>query len=165
MAQEDGDIYSFVPGSGDGARPLAATPAAEFSPLPSPDGTLVAFTSEETGTRELYVQRFPMGERLAVSKGGASPGRWSRDGRSVYFWDQRDKLIVAAVQSRPTLAVTGSREIAADIAPSAAGRADFLFDVASDGRILVAEDVRGSFDVVLVRNWMAGVKAGGAVSR
>jgi dipeptidyl aminopeptidase/acylaminoacyl peptidase len=150
-----GNIYYTKTGGADSAHVFVATPAAESAPTPSPDGTLVAYVSDETGTNELYVQRFPLGgERLAVSHGEASPPRWSRDGRSLYFWNQRGKLEVASIASRPALVVTGVREIDTEIIPGGMGpgRSNYTFDVAPDGRILVAEAVRGAFDLVLVRD-------------
>ena len=110
--------------------------------------------SDETRTNELYVQRFPgPGERLLVSKGGASAGHWSRDGRSLYYWDSRGKLIVASITSKPALAVTGTREVNAEVVPSGYSLSSAAtFDIAADGRILALEDMPGAFELVLVRN-------------
>ena len=137
------------------------TSGEETNPVPSPDGTLVAYVSDETGTKELYLQPFPGGGgRLAVTRGGGSGGRWSRDGRELYFWDQRGKLMAASIQSRPTLAVTGVREVGGDfVLANAGGQSDGLYDVGPDGRIIAAEQVSGSFQLILVRNWMAGLGA------
>ena len=103
---------------------------------------------------EFYVQPFPLGgERLAVSKTGASPARWSHDGRSLFYFDGRGTLMVASITSRPTLAMIGTRELPTDVSPGGLGpgRSNYMFDVAADGRIILAEDVPGAFDVVLVR--------------
>ena len=55
----------------DGAgtwEPLIQTPAEEWSPVLSPDGRWLAYTSNETGQFEVYVQRFPeMEDRRPVS--------------------------------------------------------------------------------------------------
>jgi serine/threonine-protein kinase len=149
-----GNIYYTTVGSTDTAHPVATTPATETAPNPSPDGSMVAYVSDETGTNELYVQRFPTGgERLLVSKGGASPGRWSHDGRSLYYWDQHGKLVIASITSRPALGVAGVRVIETDVVPEQVG-SNYDFDVAPDGRLIVTEDVHGLFDLVLVRNGM-----------
>ena len=143
-----------------GGHPVATTLADETAPTPSPDGRLVAYNSDETGTMEVYVQPFPSGrDRLQVSHGGGGPPRWSRDGR-LYYWDQRNRLIAVTIQSRPALAATSVHEIGGDVVPAfAAGGATSSFDVAPDGRILVAEPVTGSYTLVLVRNWMAALPA------
>ena len=155
------NIYSMTAGIDSVLHPLAVTSGEETNPVPSPDGTLVAYVSDETGTKELYLQPFPGGGgRLVVTRGGGSGGRWSRDGRELYFWDQRGKLMAASIQSRPTLAVTGVREVGGDfVLANAGGQSDGLYDVGPDGRIIAAEQVSGSFQLILVRNWMAGLGA------
>ena len=152
------NLYYTAVGGADTAHPFATTPAAETAPRPSPDGTLLAYLSDETGIDELYVQRFPLGgERLAVSKTGASPARWSHDGRSLFYFDGRGTLMAASITSRPTLAIGRAREIPTDVSPGGLGpgRSNYMFDVAADGRIILAEDVPGAFDLVLVRNGLA----------
>ncbi len=152
------NLYSAT--EGGAGQPFVVNSATKSVAEPSPDGALIAYLSDETGIDELYVQRFPGGgERLLVSKGGGSPARWSRDGRALWFFDQRGMLMVASIASRPTLAVTAMREIRTDVTPVGArgGRANYTFDVAPDGRIIVTEDVERAFDLVLVRNGMIDV--------
>ena len=142
------------------ARPFAVSASQKTGPAPSPDGGLVAYLSDESGTNELYIEPFPGGgQRLKVSNGGASVGRWSHDGRSLYYWDAVGKLIVASIASKPALAVTGTREINAAVTPSASTLGSAAsFDVTADGRIIVVEDVPGAFDLVLVRNGLAAAE-------
>ncbi len=152
-------FYMVTGGTDTTAYPVAATTADETAPAPSPDGKLIAYNSDETGTVEVYVKPFPSGQgQLQISHGGGGAPRWSRDGR-LYYWDQRNRLIAVTIQSHPTLAATNVNDIGGDVAPSsAAGGATTSFDVAPDGRILVAEAVTGSFKVVLVRNWLAALR-------
>ena len=75
--------------------------------------------------------------------------------RRIWTFAHRERSIT----SRPTLAVKGFREITADVTPVGAsgGTSNSTFDVAADGRIIVTERVRGSFDLVLVRNGTVGL--------
>jgi Tol biopolymer transport system component len=56
----------------------------------SPDGTLLAFVSDESGRPDVYVSRGS--ERVRASLAGGSRPRWSRDGRAVFFL--RDEVIM-----------------------------------------------------------------------
>jgi Tol biopolymer transport system component len=122
-------------------------------------GSLIAYLSSETsGPSELYVQPFSSGmTRLQVSNGGASAGRWSHDGRTLYYWDRRGELMAASIQVNPTLAVISTREIGGHNELPGCRPNSSLFDVTPDGRVLVAEDIPGSLQMILVRNWTAGL--------
>jgi hypothetical protein len=52
----------------------------------SPDGKWVAYETDESGRRSIYLQPFPgsTGKRL-VSTGGGSQPRWRRDGRELFY--------------------------------------------------------------------------------
>jgi len=46
----------------------------------------IAYTSDETGRRQVYVQRYPAGtNRIEVSNGGGSQPRWSPDGKELFY--------------------------------------------------------------------------------
>ena len=52
----------------------------------SPDGTLAAYTSIESGQYEIYIRSFPnLGERTVVSQGGGDNPVWSPDGNTLYY--------------------------------------------------------------------------------
>ena len=77
----------------------------------SPNGTLAAYSSDETGTREIYVRSFPdPGERTLVSEGGGEYPFWSPDGNTVYYWTlpvalgggSGDVFMAARIQREPT---------------------------------------------------------------
>jgi Tol biopolymer transport system component/predicted Ser/Thr protein kinase len=94
------DLWTVSP---DGkASPLRVTPFNEgfgqFSP-----GTggqrWVAYSSDESGQNEIYVQSYPGGaNRIAVSTGGGSLPTWSSDGKEL-FYVSGDSLV--AVATRP----------------------------------------------------------------
>ena len=52
----------------------------------SPDGTLAAYASNESGQNEIYIRSFPdAGERTVVSQGGGLVPFWSPDGNTLYY--------------------------------------------------------------------------------
>jgi Tol biopolymer transport system component len=73
--------------------------AARFSP----DGRFVAYTSTESGQREVYVQTFPdpNGGKWTVSKGGGESPRWRKDGKELFFLSHRQTGRV--FEPRPSL--------------------------------------------------------------
>src|SRR5688572_6578235 len=77
--------------------PVAVTSFSERWPQFSPDGRFVAYTSDESGTRELYVTRFGGSGRWQVSSAGGSYPRWSHDGRELYFFSPNGKINAVSV--------------------------------------------------------------------
>jgi hypothetical protein len=67
-------------------RPYRATSFSEGQAQFSPDGKWVAYTSDESGQDEVYIQSFPDAHaKVRVSPhGGVSP-RWAPAGNELYF--------------------------------------------------------------------------------
>jgi dipeptidyl aminopeptidase/acylaminoacyl peptidase len=107
----DNDIW-IQPADGGAARPFLATPARETGARISPDGRWAAYTSDETGRNEVYVQSYPVpGRRTLVSPRGGVHPVWRRDGRELYFWEDDQLMAVAIDQRGPGGAlVVGARE-------------------------------------------------------
>ena len=73
----------------DGIRtPIAigsGTRQASFAKI-SPDGAWVAYSSDETGRSEIFLQRFPSPSgRWPVSNNGGTRPHWRGDGRELYY--------------------------------------------------------------------------------
>jgi hypothetical protein len=82
------------PADGSPARPYAATSADETAARFSPDGRWVAYTSDESGRSEVYLDAYPRpGRRRIISSGGGVHPVWRGDGRELYYW--RDGALVA----------------------------------------------------------------------
>ena len=81
-----GDIWT-VPVGGGVAQLLVSDPATESRPLWSPDGATLAFTSNRTGSTNLYLLTLATGEvrRLTWADTAETLDAWSRDGRWLYF--------------------------------------------------------------------------------
>jgi serine/threonine-protein kinase len=85
------------PADGGPARPYVATPANEIAPRASPDGRWVAYTSDETGRQEVYVQSYPTpGQKTLVSTQGGLHPVWRGDGAELYYW-QGDQLVAVTL--------------------------------------------------------------------
>jgi serine/threonine-protein kinase len=56
-----------------------------FFPEFSPDGRWLAYTSDESGRREVYVRAFPRGGKWTISSEGGTEPLWARDGRRLFY--------------------------------------------------------------------------------
>ncbi|HEY8132513.1 MAG TPA: hypothetical protein VII12_11545, partial [Thermoanaerobaculia bacterium] len=102
------DLWILPLAPGGKPYPYLVTPAIENDGTFSPDGKWIAYSSDVTGTFQIYVRPFPgPGSPRSVStKGGRNP-RFSVDGRKLYYADNA-KLMVATLNpdgstSEPTL--------------------------------------------------------------
>jgi len=81
--------------------PFAVTSFSEQSARFSADGRWVAYTANESGKNQIYVQPFPAtGAKWQVSIDGGDSPRWRPDGREIYFVDPREAIAAAAVNAR-----------------------------------------------------------------
>ena len=68
--------------------PLLESEFAEGSPHISPDGRVLAYSSDESGRDEVYLTRFPSGEgKWQVSVDGGNTPAWSSAGDELFFLD------------------------------------------------------------------------------
>jgi eukaryotic-like serine/threonine-protein kinase len=136
-------LYSVTPSSG---QELWLLPLADRKPFRilhasgagaqasfSPDGRLLAYTSDESGRLEVYVQTFPLSDRKwTVSTSGGLEPRWRADGHEIYYMSEDRKLMAASVGPGPsfdapkplfqTRAVTASTGFRMHYIPSRDGR-------------------------------------------
>ncbi|MBK5294619.1 MAG: PD40 domain-containing protein, partial [Acidobacteriia bacterium] len=97
-----GDIWT-VPLEGGSGQPRAGKPEAflkttflEEYPAFSPDGKWLAYSSNETGGREIFVRAFPdSGGKWMISNNGGTTAVWSRSGRDLYYRTLDSRLMVA----------------------------------------------------------------------
>ena len=81
-----GDIYT-VPSAGGAALRLTTSGSYESSPVWSPDGKQIAFSSDHHGSADVFVMPATGGQvkRLTSFSGSETPEAFSADGRFVYF--------------------------------------------------------------------------------
>jgi serine/threonine-protein kinase len=101
-----GNIYARRMSGDTARRPLAVSPATEMNFGLSSTGQWLAYMSEESGVREIYVGSFPdMKTKRIVSRGGGSEPRWARSGRELFF-ETAGQLMVVSVGAGPELQVS-----------------------------------------------------------
>jgi Tol biopolymer transport system component len=87
--------------------PLLQTPFNEQDAHFSPDGRWVAYSSDESGRFEIYVQPYQgQGAKWLISSGGGVSPRWSLSGRELFYLAPGGRLMSCAVDltnSRDTL--------------------------------------------------------------
>jgi Tol biopolymer transport system component/predicted Ser/Thr protein kinase len=78
--------------------PLLNTPFNERDARFSADGKWLAYSSDETGRPEIYVQSFPPGKgKLQISTGGGSKPVWDGKDRHIYYLDDEGMLFAVPV--------------------------------------------------------------------
>lgn len=95
-AGEDVRVLPLQPGG----KPIAVTtsPANESGGRFSKDGRAIAYTSDESGRAEVYVQPFPAtGTRRQVSVDGGSQPVWRADSKELFFLAPDGTIFAAAV--------------------------------------------------------------------
>jgi Tol biopolymer transport system component len=113
--------------------PYLVTQFNEQSARLSPDGRWIAYTSDESGRDEVYVQSFPVtGSKVQVSNGGAAAPIWRRDGKRIFFIAPDNSLMAADVTPGAALRVAPPAKLFRFPRPVT------TYDVAPDGKRLLA---------------------------
>lgn len=149
--------------SGGDAKILLETSFRHRHPALSPHGRWLAYSSGESGRREVYVRSFPdlLGNWQISTDGGAEP-LWSGDGREL-FYRNGDKMMVVAISTEPEF----TAGLPAQLFEGRYGIDPFGFDahnydVSPDGQtFLMVEPIEGGsthtrMNVVL--NWFEELK-------
>jgi Tol biopolymer transport system component/predicted Ser/Thr protein kinase len=161
------DIWLLPMGGVSQRKPFAFL-RSEFNELfgqLSPDSHWMAYTSDETGQREVYVRPFPAGEgQWKISIAGGEQPRWRGDGRELFFLAAEGKMMSVSVK-----AAAGTKPSFEPATPQplfethlAHGPADnvFEYDVTADGKRFLL-DTTGSASAPMLNvvvNWDAGLK-------
>ncbi|MGD1096563.1 MAG: hypothetical protein ABSB35_31790, partial [Bryobacteraceae bacterium] len=106
--QESESVLWSVPVEGGGVGLRAAKPEVLLQtsfdlrhPMFSPDGRWLAYTSNESGTYQVYVRAFPdKGGKWQISNSGGSFPVWSDNGRELFFRNLDSRVMVAAYAAK-----------------------------------------------------------------
>ena len=133
--------------------PIAETEGNEWDPRFSPDGTWIAYMSDESGQNEVYVRRLTSGRKWQISRNGGARPRWANKGKEIYFMNLDDVLMMAR------LAFEGEKVHVSSIQPlfqsyptTFAGN----YDITSDGKRFLINSTFDSelpFPYTLLYHW------------
>lgn len=148
---------------------ILQSPANETSPVFSPDGSRIAFVSNDSGRPEAYVQAFAAGEsprltgeplRISTEE-GAQLIRWRRDGREICYLGTDGVVYSVPIAGGPQFRAGAPAALfRVPVASRAVLSTAFGFDVSADGSRFLLPTVRGPLSsyLVVVQGWESLIK-------
>ncbi|HXV64811.1 MAG TPA: protein kinase, partial [Vicinamibacteria bacterium] len=163
------DVWVTTFGESPTTQPFLDSAGGEYGSAFSPDGRWLAYASTESGRDEVYIRRYPSGERFAVSTDGGSGPVWSPDGREIYFrgagklfavsvtaTSGGDGLVLGAAVPLFDLRAPGPTGVIEEYESSSIS--GISYDILPDGkRFLMVKRAaeQGTREIVLVQNWFS----------
>jgi Tol biopolymer transport system component/DNA-binding winged helix-turn-helix (wHTH) protein len=152
-------VWTDMKGGGKGGpqwHSMDAPGKEGMLPSFSPDGRWLAFSSNPTGSPEIYVMDFPGGsQRLRVSTSGGFKPRWRRDGKELFYISADGNMMaakIAVVNGR----LTAESQRLFDANLKLHINYDANYAVSSDGQRFLGiarESPSGDVDIQMVMNW------------
>ncbi len=127
----------------------------------------MAYTSDETGRREVYVQRFPeLGHKTPISSGGGMQAVWSPAGDELFYFVPPGETpsisgrtvssgLVSVPVSTGSSLNPGNPQLLFPTQDYSVGGRVRNYDVAHDAQrfLMVTPDPGAPWDVIYVQNW------------
>lgn len=158
------DIYLLNIPNGQ-VTPFLHSRFLEAFPTFSPDGKWIAYVTNESGRKEVYVQPFPeSGVRWQISNEGGSLPIWAPDGRQMYYRSigSGNEVWVVDIQTDSGFSASKPRFLM-EMEGYTTGANVGCWDISPDGRRFLAVKIDQSklqpiTDMILVQNWFEQVK-------
>ncbi len=144
------------------AEPFLTTSANERSPIFSPNGRWIAYTSDESGRDEIYVRPYPgPGGKWPISRSGGREPVWSADGTEL-FYRQGTSIMSVRVQTDGEIVAGEPRVmVSGDYGVEYTSSGSQTYDVAPDGqRFIMTQSVEHAAprQIRVVLNWFEELK-------
>ena len=137
------------------------TEFTEWGPVFSHDSRHIAYTSDESGQYEIYVEPFPKtGERWRVSDDSGEEPVWSKDNNELYYRN------VLSGKRWMAVSYTGTEKLSFK-SPQTMFEGYYInvafrsYDVSSDGHFLLlkrAQETENNTQLSIVTNWFEEIK-------
>ncbi len=126
----------------------------------SPDGKWVAYSSDESGPREVYVQPFtgPRAKHQVSTSGGTNP-IWQRDGKELFYFTADRKLMAVEVKAGSTFESSLPKSLFGMNTRGGGSRTTYA--VSRDGQRFLTSDmmeISGPSPITVVLNWTTDLK-------
>jgi serine/threonine-protein kinase len=159
-----GSDLTIVPlEAGGQPRPLLHARGNQGEAEISPDGRWIAYQSDESGTRHVYVHPFPNVEQgqWQVSTDGGSRPLWARNGRELFYVSPDNRMMSVPVEAGTSF-THGKVQALFDVSDNLSRGATVMnFDISPDGKrflMLKNETPAGAATFVVVGNWFEELK-------
>jgi Tol biopolymer transport system component len=141
---------------------LEGNPYIDFPAL-SPDSRYLAYTSNESGIDEIYVESFPMKKgKISVSVNGGTHPTWNSGGDEL-FYVAGDALMAIKMDTRSDFKMLSEPDMlfsGKDVGTKLYSAHSSMYDVAPDGQhfVVVQPMKENKLNVVVVQNWFKEFK-------
>ena len=158
------DLYTIAADGSAKRKPFLATPFTEAHSTFSPDGTALSYTSNESGSDEVYVRTFPDGQtKWQVSTQGGDESVWRGDGKEIFYLAPDQRIVAVAVDRTAGGFRFGSPAPLFSVhVPSFGSAFDRTgFQVSRDGQRFLVNQVTGESQrspITVVLNWRSELK-------
>ncbi len=159
---ESRDLYAVRVGVDSVPVPLVATEFDEFVPAVSPDGRWLAYVSNLSGQREVYVRPFPNTNdgKWQISTDGGQEPVWAHSGRELFYRGGQSLMSVEVLPGATF--VTGERRVLFSTQGFRANRNHQQYDVTPDDQRFVMIRNLGAeeaVELIVVENLFEELKA------
>jgi serine/threonine-protein kinase len=168
--QTQDDVWILPVADGSKVQPVSQSRFGEGSAKFSPDGRWIAYSSNESGRPEIYVQPFPrLGPKIQISNAGGTDPVWRRNGGELYYRSRNEMMAVSVDTTGSELYASAPKQLwevpyssGSGASCGMPGVSSASYDVTADGqRFLMVRDegVPDATRIVVVLNFAEEVRA------
>jgi Tol biopolymer transport system component len=125
----------------------------------SPNGRFIAYTSNESGRWEVYLQSFPLsGDKLTVSSTGGALPLWRDDSKELFYLTQDGRVMSVEIKSGAKLESSVPQQL---FQQRIKFTDDYPYAINRDGSrflINIPAETNDTAPMIVVLNWTAALK-------